>query len=145
MSTDAPAQPGKGVDLHAILPYWPVAVVVAALAVGFHAVLAALYQRWVLDEPSGGGPLVPVAAGYLVWQMRDRLASTRARGDNRGLAVMAVGMLAFWAGIWADIFLPQGLALLLMGGGTVLWLGGVQWARLLAFPSSSSSLCFLFR
>ena len=110
------------------------ALVVIALAVGFRTVFAELYQRWVLDEPSGGGPLVPVAAGYVAWQLRDRLAVTPTRGDNRGLVVILLGVLAFWAGAWADIFLPQGLALLLVGWGTVLWLGGAQWARLLAFP-----------
>jgi exosortase len=109
------------------------------MAVGFWSVLQGLYQRWVLDEPSGGGPLVPVAAAYLVWQLRGRLAATPTQGDNRGLPVMLLGVLAFWVGKWADIFLPQGLALLLVGWGTVLWLGGAKWARPLAFP-----LGFLF-
>jgi exosortase len=134
MATETPAQLEGRLDWRGLLRYWAVAVVVVALVVGFRVVLAALYQRWVLDEPSGGGPLVPVAAGYLAWQVRDRLALTPARGDNRGLAVLALGVLAFWAGAWANIFLPQGLALLLVGWGTVLWLGGAQWARLLAFP-----------
>lgn len=104
------------------------------MAVGFWPVLEGLYQRWRLDEPSGGGPLVPVAAAYLVWQLRGRLAATPVQGDNRGLPVMLLGMLFYWAGRWTDIFLPQGLALILVGWGAVLWLGGAKWARLLAFP-----------
>ncbi len=135
MTTEAPAQPeGKGGGIGDLLRFWQVGLLVALLAVGFWSVLQGLYQRWVLDEPSGGGPLVPVAAGYLVWLMRDKLAAIPAAGDNRGLPVMLLGVLVFWAGKWTDIFLPQGLALLVVGWGMVLWLGGARWARLLAFP-----------
>ena len=139
MASESPAQPKHEWQLTDLLRYWRGALLAAALAVGFWPVLQGLYERWSLDEPSGGGPLVPVAAGYLVWLMRDRLAALPARGDNRGLVVMLAGVFSFWVGQWADIFLPQGLALLLVGWGAVLWLGGKQWARQLAFP-----LGFLF-
>lgn len=134
MTTEAQTQPEKRRRPEELVRYWRVGLLVAVLAVAFWSVLRGLYQRWALDEPSGGGPLIPVAAAYLVWQLRDKLAATPARGDNRGLPVILLGMLGFWIGKWADIFLPQGLALLLVGWGLVLWLGGAKWARRLAFP-----------
>ncbi len=134
MTTEDPPQSAPAWQPQDLLRYWRAGLLLAVLTIAFWSVLRGLYQRWAIDEPSGGGPLIPVAAGYLVWQLRDQLAATPATGDNRGLPVILLGMLSYWVGQWAEVFLPQGLALLLVGWGLVLWLGGPQWGRLLAFP-----------
>lgn len=133
-ASDPQVQSGSTWSLRTVLPYGRLVVLAGLLAAAYWEVLAGLVQRWAIDEPSGGGPLVPVAAAYLVWQARERLARLPARGANSGLLLMALAVGFFLIGKWTDIFLPQGISLLLMTGGMVLWLGGPAWARVLVFP-----------
>jgi hypothetical protein len=58
-----------------ILSYWPV--------------LQGMASEWVHDEDMGHGFLVPVAAGWIVWQQRKRLAA--AQPSAWGLVFVLAG------------------------------------------------------
>jgi exosortase len=89
-------------------------------------------SEWVHDEDMGHGFLVPVAAGWIVWQQRKRLAA--ARPSVWGLVfVLAGATLQFLGAISLGLFVGSlGLVCALIG--IVLAAGGFRWLRVLAFP-----------
>ena len=101
-----------------ILSYWPV--------------LQGMASEWVHDEDMGHGFLVPVAAGWIVWQQRKRLAA--AQPSAWGLVfVLAGATLQFLGAISLGLFVGSlGLVCALIG--IVLAAGGFRWLRVLAFP-----------
>jgi exosortase len=111
------------------------AVVLAVLtAVAYHRVAVTLWATWTTNENYSHGPLVPLVALGLAWRERDRLRAAPARGDARGVALVALACLVLLAGVRSDVFALQGWSLLpLLFGLSLAFLGGPA-TRVLAFP-----------
>ena len=91
-------------------------------------------NQWATDENMGHGFFVPIVAGYVVWQRRDQLAATPAKTNWWGLAVvMFAGLLSVVATLGVELFTAR-LSFVVALVGTVLFLGGTQWVKLLSFP-----------
>lgn len=104
------------------------------LAVLYGPVLVLLVKQWLNDEDMGHGFFVPLLAGYIAWQSRDKLVARPFRPNYWGL------LLVVWAGVQlvlatlgAELFLAR-TAFVLSIIGTVLFLGGTYALRVLAFP-----------
>jgi len=116
--------------------YWWTLVVWlgVVLALSAYPVLERLVRQWSTDDDMGHGFFVPLVAGYIAWQQRDRLAAIQWQPNWLGLAAailagcgMIIGNLA------AEMFLSR-IAILGSVVGSVVFLGGFQAARALAFP-----------
>ena len=103
-----------------ILCYWPV--------------LTRLVNQWETDEDMGHGFFVPAIAGYIVWSRRDDLATIPAKTNYWGLAlVLYAAVQLVIATLGAELFLAR-TAFIFSIIGSVLFIGGWNWVRALAFP-----------
>jgi len=101
-----------------ILCYWPI--------------LRGMASQWYFDPDMGHGFLVPLAAGWIAWQQRRRLAV--ARPSAWGLVFVLAGAALQLAGaVGAGLFVGSlGFACALLG--ILLAAGGWPWLRELSFP-----------
>lgn len=97
-------------------------------------ILIALVNHWMIDEDMGHGFFVPVVAGYIAWQKREELASTRLQTNAFGLVILAVAAAQSIVGtLGAELFVSR-TAFIFSIIGTVLYMGGMPAVRILAFP-----------
>jgi exosortase len=90
--------------------------------------------QWATDENMGHGFIVPVVAGFIAWQRRDALLSTPRIPSLWGLfLVIFAALLSVAATLGAELFTAR-LSFVIGLFGTVLYLGGTRWAKLLLFP-----------
>lgn len=104
------------------------------LAAVHHRTFAELWRVWETNDNYSHGPLVPLAAAFLVWRRRRELAALPARPSATGLAVVAAGCAMHVLGLRADVFALQGWSVLAMVTGLVLAFLGPAVTRALAFP-----------
>jgi exosortase len=107
----------------------------AGLIVALYApVLKALVGDWWQDPNYSHGFLVPVFAGYVLWQERERYHGLRVAPSNFGLVAMlaAIGLLVVGT-LGAELYTSR-FSLVLLLAGMVLFLAGWTVLRALAFP-----------
>ena len=86
----------------------------ALLALCYAPVLYRLGAQWARDEDMGHGFFVPVIAGYIAWQSKDRLRSTLAQPNYWGLLIIAWGAIQLIvATLAAELFLARTAFLIL--------------------------------
>jgi len=100
----------------------------------YAGVLLKLVQQWAADPTYSHGFVVAPIALFLVWQQRDRLRRTTSRPSGFGLVVIVVSLAIYVLGsLGAELFLTR-ISLLGVVAGTVLYVFGSQYLRVLAFP-----------
>jgi len=105
-----------------ILCYWPI--------------LYRMGAQWANDENMGHGFFVPIMAGVIAWQRRNELMAEPRTPNNWGLVVVVFGgLLSLAATLGAELFTAR-LSFVIALAGTVLYLGGTRWFKLLLFPLS---------
>lgn len=114
---------------------WPtIAWVSALLAVCYAPVLYRLATQWYVDADMGHGFFVPVIAGYIAWQRRDRIAAMVPQPNWWGLAIMIwAGIQLYLGTLGAELFTER-TSFVVSIIGAVLLLGGRQYLRVFAFP-----------
>lgn len=129
----ATASPSSGSPVAAFS--WKTIAVVAVLLVACYApVLRSLVLQWYDDPDMGHGFFVPAIAGYIAWQMRDRIAGVPPQTNLWGLALVAWGGFQLYiATLGAELFLAR-TAIVFSIIGAVLLLGGTRYAKAFAFP-----------
>jgi exosortase len=100
----------------------------------YAGVLLKLVRQWATDPTYSHGFVVAPIALFLAWQQRDRLRRTASRPSGFGLVVIAVSLAIYVLGsLGAELFLTR-ISLLGVIAGTVLYVFGPQYLRVLAFP-----------
>jgi exosortase len=100
----------------------------------YAGVLTGLARQWAADENYSHGFLVVPLAGFFAWERRRALAHTPQRPSLSGVGVVVASLLVFLIGTFgADLFLTR-MSLMGVLAGTVLFLCGSAWLRILAFP-----------
>ena len=113
-------QPIVWFGLLLILCYWPI--------------LYRMVAQWATDEDMGHGFFVPLVAGFIVWQRRRVLAAIPRKSNIWGLVlVIFAAVQATAATLGAELFTAR-LAFLISLVGVILYLGGKEWVKALAFP-----------
>jgi exosortase len=112
----------------------PIAWCAVLLILAYLPVLRHLVDQWTWDEDVSHGFFVPVVAGYIAWQRRDRLRQIERQPAWWGLTVMGWGVLQGYVGtLGAELFL-QRTSFLITLVGLLLVVSGKQIVRELAFP-----------
>jgi exosortase len=114
---------------------WLVAAWVGALLIlCYLPVLIRLVQQWENDEDMGHGFFVPILAGYIAWQKRGELLAKPAQPNWFGLVLVVYGAVQLTiATLGAELFLAR-TAFVISVIGSVLFLGGTRYVRVLAMP-----------
>jgi exosortase len=116
------------------LPWATIAWFAVLLIALYLPVLRALVVQWNTDPDMGHGFFVPVLAAFVAWQKRGELQALEPRRNWWGLAIVAYGAVQLYvATLGAEIFLARTSFVITMIG-VVLFLGGTQVLRTLAFP-----------
>jgi exosortase len=104
------------------------------LLVCYAPILYRLVWQWATNEDMGHGFFVPLVAGFVVWQRRKKLAAIPREPNIWGLIlVVYAAFQALAATLGAELFTAR-IAFILAVVGTILYLGGKQWVKALAFP-----------
>jgi len=112
----------------------PIAWFGALLVICYAPILYRMGVQWANDENMGHGFFVPVIAGYIVWQRRAALLATPRQPNGWGLAlVIWAALQALVATLGAELFTAR-FAFLIALWGTILYLGGTRWIKILLFP-----------
>ena len=89
---------------------------------------------WARDDNYSHGFLVPLIAGFMIWQKRDKLADLKINNNNWGLMVIAAGMLIYLLGnLGAELFTMR-FAIVISIFGLAVYLLGWPISRLIAIP-----------
>jgi exosortase len=114
---------------------WRVFAVTAAVVLAYAAVLSKLGHDWWTDENYSHGLLIPFVIGYILWSQRHRFArESQQPAMLAGLAVVAFGLVALWAGTaGAELYL-QRTSLIFLFAGTVIYFWGFKLLRLMIVP-----------
>jgi exosortase len=106
----------------------------ALIAICYWPVLVRLVSQWNSDEDMGHGFFVPIVAGYIAWQLRDKFLAIPAKPNWWGLAlVIYAGFQLLVATLGAELFL-QRTAIVLSIVGAIWFLGGTERLKIMAFP-----------
>jgi len=116
------------------IPWTEIVWFAALLIAGSYTTLKLLVYIWATNEDVGHGFFVPVVAGWIAWQRRDRILAMDLKPAWWGLGVMAWGIFQGYVGtVGAELFL-QFTAVLVLLVGLLLTIGGTPLVRALAFP-----------
>jgi exosortase len=123
-----PATPVRSIPWNAIV--WFTALLIA----GNFPILKRLVEQWWNDGDMNHGFLVPLAAGYIAWQGRERLLALEYKPAWWGIVFMVWGAAQGYLGMLsAELFLQRTSVLILLLG-LLLVLGGTALVRALLFP-----------
>ena len=129
-----PAAPPTDVSAKPKFAWRPVAWFGALLIVCYAPILYRLALQWANDENMGHGFFVPLVAGFIAWQRRDKLAAIPRESNLWGLLLVVFAACeALIATLGAEIFTAR-LAFIIALVGTILYLCGTKWVKALAFP-----------
>jgi exosortase len=104
------------------------------LGVCYAPILAALVRQWNDDADMGHGFFVPVIAGFIAWQKRDKIADKLPSPNWWGLAIMVWAGFQLYVGtLGAELFLSR-TSFVISIIGAVLLLGGTEYLRIFGFP-----------
>jgi len=102
--------------------YWPI--------------LYRMGNQWATDANMGHGFFVPIMAGMIAWQRRDLLMAEPRKPNVLGLFVVVfAALLSVAATLGAELFTAR-VSFVIALFGTVLYLGGTRWMKVLLFPLS---------
>jgi len=123
-------QPSSGARIDWLSIVWFGALLIACYA----PILYRMANQWANDENMGHGFFVPLVAGYIVWERRAQLAATPTKTNWWGLAIVVFGgLLSVIATLGVELFTAR-LSFVIALVGTVLFLCGTQWIKILSFP-----------
>jgi exosortase len=104
------------------------------IAVYAYPTLSHLVAQWSNDDDVSHGFFVPLVAGYIAWQRREKLLSLEWKPAWWGIGLLVwAGVQAYLGMLGAELFL-QRTAFLLSLVAVLLILGGTGLVRALAFP-----------
>jgi len=134
MATVADKLPGQ-VPVKPRTVSWPAVAWFSILLIAvYYPILSHLVAQWSTDDDVSHGFFVPLVAGYIGWQRRDKLLSMEWKPAWWGIALLVwAGVQAYLGMLGAELFL-QRTAFLLSLVAMLLILGGTAVVRELAFP-----------
>lgn len=125
--------------MNKIKVYLPILGLLAILAFIYRPSINELIYDWSNDDNYSHGFLIPVLAGWFVWQKKDELQQMRIKPNLFGLVFLLFGLAMLIAGTAsAEWFLTRSSMIIVLAGITLYW-GGVKIFKAVWFP-----LLFLF-
>jgi exosortase len=99
-------------------------LIIPLLTVMYFRIVPDMVSNWYHDENYSHGFLVPIIAGYFLWQRWDDLKERPATTDGLGLIIIIVGLLQLLVGWFAvEYFTMRTSLIVLLAGLTLFWFG----------------------
>ncbi len=113
---------------------WYLALLVPLLAVVYATVVPDMAAQWSDDPNYSHGFLVPLIAGYFVYQKWPELRRTPIRPSRLGLAMILASLALLVVGIAGTEYFTMRSSLIFLLAGIVLYWFGRQVLKVLALP-----------
>jgi exosortase len=113
---------------------------IVAFAVLYGRLLVDLARIWSTDANYSHGLLILPLVGYFVWTRRKVLAATERKPAVSGLVLVLVSLAVLLVGTAGVEFFLMRTSALGVAVGSLLFLAGWRWLRVLAFPIALSVL-----
>lgn len=113
---------------------FPLSGVILLLAALYWRIIPDMVQQWYQDENYSHGFIVPVIAGYFLWQRWPDLKNTRVEPSNLGLAVIAWGLLQLLIAWFCTEYFSMRSSLIVLLAGVTLYLFGKGVLKEMALP-----------
>ncbi|UFS69152.1 exosortase/archaeosortase family protein [Geomonas sp. RF6] len=118
---------------------WPYLILLLLVAVLYHTVVPQMALDWYHDANYSHGFVVPLIAGYFLYEMREELQGVAVEPWWPGLALVGCGVVQLVLGWLAtELFTMRSSIVVLLGGLTLFFFGKGAF-RLMLFP-----ICYLF-
>ena len=114
-------------------------LIAACFALTFHSTLSGLLNAWAGSEDYSHGFLIIPISLYLIWRMRQDLATLKIYSSKSGLAIIVISLFLYLFSKLGGISTLASLAMVFTIWGIVVYLYGYEVTKRLAFP-----LFFLF-
>ena len=114
-------------------------LIAACFALTFHSTLSGLLNAWAGSEDYSHGFLIIPISLYLIWRMRQDLATLKIYSSKSGLAIIVISLFLYLFSKMGGISTLASLAMVFTIWGIVVYLCGYEVTKRLAFP-----LFFLF-
>jgi len=112
---------------------------VSLYVVAFYPVWKELIIAWMVSDEYSHGVLILPISGYLTWRKRTRLTKIPVSSSWSTFGLVAISLIIYFFGKYAEIKTVAWLSLVLFIFGAVIFLFGLDIAKELIFP-----LIFLF-
>lgn len=100
----------------------------------YYNTLSWLIESWINNEYYSHGFLVPLISGYIIWNMRQDLASMEKKQSQEGIFLFAGGILLQMISVLWTIRFLSGISLLLTIAGAIIYLYGWEFMGKIKFP-----------
>jgi exosortase len=108
------------------------------LAVLYQRIIAYMAKQWYMDENYSHGFIVPLIAGFFLYERREALKKALVVPWKPGLAVIALGLGQLTLGVLATEYFTMRSSLIVLLAGMVLYWFGREVLKGMALP-----LCYL--
>jgi exosortase len=113
---------------------WSIVLVLLTAFWLYLPVFQSLFHDWSNDDNYSHGFLIVPLAAYFAWERRERLQEALVRPSVVGLAGVVAGLAMLVAGILGAEFFVSRVSVLVVLAGSIVYLWGWQYLRILAFP-----------
>lgn len=104
------------------------------LVAAYASQLRDLVGAWFADADMSHGILVPIVAGYFMWQRRYALRNEPHSSTPAGLWMVLAGVLISFVSLPGNWTFPFRCSLLMVAVGCLLYMRGARWVKHLALP-----------
>ena len=108
--------------------------VLALLAVMYYRIVPDMVNDWLHDENYSHGFIVPIIAGYFLWQRWPDLKDKNIAPSNLGLAVIVLGLLQLLIAWFGMEYFTMRSSLIVLLAGMTLYLFGREVLKGMALP-----------
>lgn len=100
----------------------------------YHSIVASMVTQWYNDSDYSHGFLVPLIAGYFLYQRLDTLKKTKISPVNIGLGIILFGILVLIFGYLSTEYYSMRSSMMIILAGIVLYFFGKEVFKILLLP-----------
>lgn len=104
----------------------------------YHSIVASMVEQWYNESDYSHGFIVPIIAGYFLYQRLDVLKKTLVSPSNIGFAVIGFGLLMLTGAYLGTEYFTMRLSLIVVLAGIVLFFFGKEVFIIMLLP-----VCYL--
>lgn len=114
--------------------FFPLLIASLCFLILYYQVIYKMILDWANDDNYSHGFLIPVIAGYLIWQDRERLSDIHIKPSNSGIIFLILSLLFFIiTNIGAELFTMR-FSMLLVILSMTIYFAGWEFGKALFLP-----------